>query len=55
MNSLLWLRNEVDFRLRTTIRLQRGTARQPGEAKNSLFDDTVLLEVERLVAQYGLE
>ncbi|HWI61933.1 MAG TPA: hypothetical protein VNT75_08855, partial [Symbiobacteriaceae bacterium] len=50
-----WLRNEVDFRLRTWLRWRRPGVQLPAEGKTGLFEPDLLPEVSRLVETYGLE
>lgn len=50
-----WLRNEIDFPLRTWLRLRRKGCRLPCEEKGGLFQGTVGSEADRLVTAYGLQ
>jgi SAM-dependent methyltransferase len=51
---LHWLRNEIDFRIRSTLRLRRPGPKLPHEPKDELFDSETTEEVERLVTTYDL-
>lgn len=50
-----WIRNELDFRLRSALRWRRPGARLPAEPKDGLFEPEALPEVRRLVATYHLQ
>jgi SAM-dependent methyltransferase len=52
---LHWLRNEIDFRIRSTLRLRRPGPKLPHEPKDGLFTPETLPEVHRLTTTYHLD